>query len=220
MKCDRMNASAKMVAIIMLAVSVGCKPDEPATPSGDSNSSAAVKPAKQATGQAPKAASRVRHAEPKESVAKFLEALRSGDDQLASSMLTSKAQEEMARTEAAIKPPGSSTAKFDVTEVELMGDAKDGAHVLSTWTDTNLDGSEETYEIVWLLRKEAEGWAIAGMATKVFDDQEPLILNFEDPIDAQRKREAVDEEIARRTQHPEPVQQAQRDTNPDGTVRR
>jgi hypothetical protein len=34
----------------------------------------------------------------------------------------------------------------------------------------------------------------------VFEDQPPLILNFEDPMDAQRKRSAVDQEITRRQQ--------------------
>jgi hypothetical protein len=68
---------------------------------------------------------------------------------------------------------------------------------LSTWTDQESAG-KATHEIVWLLRKETAGWAIAGMATTVFEDQPPLILNFEDPLEAQRKRTEVDAEIARR----------------------
>ena len=61
--------------------------------------------------------------------------------------------------------------------------------MLSTWTDTEEDGSVSTHEIVWILRRETAGWAIAGFATRVFEDQPPLILNFEDPLDLQRKRD-------------------------------
>ena len=49
-----------------------------------------------------------------------------------------------------------------------------------------------------MLRREPQGWRIAGMATKVFPDQPPLVLNFEDPADMQRKQDLVREEIARR----------------------
>ena len=124
-------------------------------------------------------------------------------------MLTKVAQAEMQRTQAAIKPPGSPTAKFNVDEVEYFGKQQSGAHVLCTWTDKDESGQEQTYEIVWILRKEDSGWAIAGMATRVFEDQDPLILNFEDPLDAQQKRNAVDAEIARRNE-PSQIRQAQR----------
>ena len=144
-------------------------------------------------------------------VTHFLEALRSGDEALATAMLTVKAQAEMEKNAAAIKPPGSPTATFAVTEEEILGDEKNGAHVLSSWTDSDESGDPKIYEIVWILRKEGRGWAIAGMATRVFEDQDPLILNFEDPLDAQRKRQAVDQEIARRSEG-ETVQQAQQQT--------
>ncbi len=152
-----------------------------------------------------------RHASPKDAVSHFLTALKIGDDAGATALLTSKAQAEMNRTEAAIKPPGSPTAEFKVTEVEILGEKKSGAHVLSIWSDTDEAGVQQTYEIVWILRKEVEGWAIAGMATRVFEDRDPLILNFEDPLEAQRKRNAVDQEIARRSQNDE-IRHAQGET--------
>jgi hypothetical protein len=147
-----------------------------------------------------------RHKDPMVTVREFLTALKSGDQPRATSMLSVKAQQEMARSDAAIQPPGSPTAKFEVTEVEYMGEEKQGAHVMSVWTDVESSGEEAKHEIVWILRQESAGWAIAGFATTVFEDQPPLILNFENPQDLQRKRTAVDAEIARRNQLASPQQ--------------
>ncbi len=137
-------------------------------------------------------------AAPDEAVRAFLTALKVGDSQRATRMLSDRAREEMLRASAVIQPPGSPTAQFAVGEVKLVGDKQRGAHVVSTWTDNDPLGAPQSYEIIWILRREPDGWAIAGMATEVFDDQEPLVLNFENPLDAQRKRQAVDQELARR----------------------
>lgn len=192
----------RLVVLLTALSCFGCKQDD----GDDSNAtSASVESSSATDSQNP------RHASPTEAVSHFLTALKNGDDEQATSLLTSKAQTEMKRTNAAIKPPGSPTADFQVTEVEILGEQKSGAHVLSIWSDTDEAGVKQTYEIVWILRKESDSWAIAGMATRVFEDQDPLILNFENPLEAQRKRNAVDQEIARRNQS-EPIRQAQGET--------
>ncbi len=67
------------------------------------------------------------------------------------------------------------------------------------WTDLDIDGQPRTDRIVWMLRQEeTDGWRISGMATRVFPDMAPIILNFEDPIDMLRKQQQAEEEIARR----------------------
>ena len=38
-----------------------------------------------------------------------------------------------------------------------------------------------SYEIVWALRQQTDGWRIAGMATQVTPAEAPIFLNFEDP---------------------------------------
>lgn len=196
--------------VLLLNLPTGCGPSEPADAPKENNSTAAAptsgeaQSAATASTNAPKVS---RFGQPDEAVRQFLAALKSGDQTRATSMLSVKAQKEMARTDAAIRPPGSDTADFKVTEVEYLGPEKTGAHVLSTWTDEE-SGKSTTHEIVWILRNEDGGWAIAGMATKVFEDQPPLILNFEDPLDAQRKRTAVDAEIARRQQPAETTAKA------------
>ncbi len=188
-----------VAALTLLALNLGCQPSESTPPASDGNATA------QSSTAPGNATGRTR---PEEAVAAFLQALKMGDDTLATSLLTAQAQQEMERANAAIKPPGSPTAEFQVTEVQYLGDEKKGAHVLCNWTDTDTDGTRQSYEIVWMLRNENHGWAIAGMATQVFEDQPPLILNFEDPVDAQQKREAVDSEIVRRQSEPA-VEQAQ-----------
>ncbi len=135
---------------------------------------------------------------PDKAVFQFLEAVRLGNDATASQMLTNLARQKTAEMQLVVAPPGSDTAKFSVGEVEFLGET--GAHVASTWTDIVDDGQAHTDTIVWILRKDPEGWRIAGMGTKLFDDSPPLLLNFEDPEDMIRKQRMAEEEMARRSQ--------------------
>src|SRR5205814_1548644 len=115
--------------------------------------------------------------DPDKVVAEFLQALRTGNEAKASSLLTPTARQKTADAKLEVGLPASPSASFEVGEVELV--AEDGAHVASTWTDVREDSEPRTDRIVWILRKETEGWRVAGMAIKIFDDQQPLILNFE-----------------------------------------
>ncbi len=211
MVVDRWNIAGFWLTFLVLATGAGCgsgsSGPSPTPSDSDANSTSAAVPV---TGGnvAQAAVSIERYDNPQSTVTQFLTVLKNGDQARAMSMLTVKAQQEMAKSEATIQPPGSSTAQFKVTKSEIVGDQQDGAHVLSDWTDTEEDGSTSTHEIVWILRHEATGWAVAGFATQVFEDQPPLILNFEDPMELQRKRTAVDAEIARRNE-PQTVRQVQ-----------
>jgi len=134
---------------------------------------------------------------PEAAVKEFLEAVKSGNDDRASFMLSDAARQKTTEMEMVVAPPGSATATYEVGDVEYVTEDKDGAHVASKWTDLQ-DGESHTDEIIWILRKEAVGWRIAGMATKIFDDELPLILNFEDPEDMLRKQKLAQEELERR----------------------
>ena len=133
--------------------------------------------------------------DPESATFEFLEAVRIGDDQKAASMLTAMARQRTAEKQMVVAPPGSPTASFAVREVMLVDE---GAHVATDWTDADADGHMHTDRIVWILREQPEGWRIAGMATKVFDDRPPVVLNFEDPEDMLRQQQWAEEEIARR----------------------
>jgi len=137
---------------------------------------------------------------PDKAVATFLEAIRKGDDKESNRMLTPVARQKNQERGVIATPPGSATAKYQVGNVEFVTAEKDGAHVAASWTDVDIQGQSNTENFIWVLRKEEEGWRIAGMAVKVFDDQLPLILNFEDPDDVIRKQQMLAEEMEKRSQ--------------------
>lgn len=135
---------------------------------------------------------------PEKIVYDFLEAVRTGNDEAASNLLTPLARQKTSEMDLKVAPPGSDTAKFKVGEVEMV--EEDGAHVASEWTDVDESGQPHTDPIVWMLQRDEQGWRIAGMATRVFEDQPPLFLNFEDPQDMIRKQQLVAQEMQRRSQ--------------------
>jgi len=135
---------------------------------------------------------------PAQAVTNFLDAVRRGDDGQAESLLTKVARQKTREMDLAVAPPGSPTAKFEVSTTEFPDGSSESAHVASKWSDVDGSGYERTDEIVWILRKELGGWRIGGMATKLFEDQPPLILNFEDPQDMIRKQQSAEAEIGRR----------------------
>lgn len=146
---------------------------------------------------------------PEKAVTEFLEAVRTGNDQKAALMLTPLARQKTAEVDMVVAPPGSPTAKFQVGEVEYVTPEKDGAHVWCRWTDATDDqGHTRTDDLIWVLRKEAEGWRVAGMVTRVFPDRPPLVLNFEDPQDMLRKQELLQEEMEKGHQEgtPPPIE--------------
>lgn len=135
-------------------------------------------------------------APPAQAVYEFLEAVRKGDDVRAEQMLTSLARKKTREMNMVVAPPGSDTASFEVGKLTMLDDTR--AEVLCKWTDREPDGTVRTDEIIWLVRKEPEGWRVAGMAAKVFPDQPPYPLNFEDPEDMLRQQEKIKAELARR----------------------
>ena len=125
----------------------------------------------------------------------FLEAVRSGNDEKTRQMLTPLARQKVAEHHMNVAPPSRDSAHFEVGEVQMVGE--DGARVTVKWTDLDEDGHPSSYETLWMVRHESEGWRIAGVAAPVFEGQPPLVLNFEDPEDMVRKRKLVREEEER-----------------------
>jgi hypothetical protein len=137
--------------------------------------------------------------QPSTVVRDFLDAIRRGDDAKASQMLTEVARLETQKHELVVAPPGSETAKFEVGETEFV--VKDElVHVSSKWTDIGDDGQPHTDDIVWALRRDTAGWRIAGMATRIFPNEPPLLLDFENPEDMMRQQRMAEEEMQRRAQ--------------------
>lgn len=128
----------------------------------------------------------------------FLDAVRTGDDANATKLLSPLARQRTAEKELEVAPPGSDTASFQVGAVEIVGEG--GAHVASTWTDLDDEGKPHSDDIVWMVRLEDEGWRVVGMATRLFPNEPPLFLNFEDPDDMIRKQRMAQQEFERRAQ--------------------
>lgn len=154
---------------------------------------------------------------PEGAVREFLEAVRTGDDKKTEAMFTRLAREKIKEMEdIQVAPPGSDTATFEVGTAEYLAD--DGARVTSKWTDLDREGKPRTDEITWMLRKESEGWRIAGMAATVFEGEDPLLLDFEDPKETLRKLDLLREEIRQRTESQ--AAQAAQTAEPQESVRR
>jgi hypothetical protein len=143
---------------------------------------------------------------PAAAVAVFLEAIRTGNDETASRMLSKVARQKAAALNRSVTPPASDTAKFTVGKVDYV---EGGARVACTWTDLDADRQPKTDEAFWIVRQEAEGWRIAGVAAQIFPGEPPLMLNFEDPEDMVRKQQWVREEMRRRMDKEENGLQAQ-----------
>ena len=133
-------------------------------------------------------------------VATFLEAIKRGDDAGARAMLTKVARVKTEELGISVAPPVTSSATYSIREVEHIAGAEDLVHVGTTWTDTDSDGFTTTENVVWAVRLDPEGWRVAGMATRIFDDLPPLLLNFEDPEDMIAKQEMVAVELQKRAQ--------------------
>jgi len=49
-----------------------------------------------------------------------------------------------------------------------------------------------------MVRREAEGWRMVGMAATVFEGEPPLLLDFEQPQETMRRLELLRQEVKRR----------------------
>jgi hypothetical protein len=153
---------------------------------------------------------------PEGAVCQFLEAIRTGDDRKTETMFVSQARQKIKDLEIPVTPRGSDTARFEIGQVELLGE--DGARVPCKWTDLDREGEKRTDEMTWMLRKESEGWRIAGMAATVFEGEAPLLLNFEDPKEVVEKLEMLRQEIVRRAARE--AEQAQRSEDSASPIQR
>ena len=130
--------------------------------------------------------------DPKQVVMALIEAMKSGDKEAKSALLTTKAREETARHDMPVATDAMPNTEYQIAEPTYLQNNPDGAHVSCLLTETLADGTKEEYQIVWVLRREEElGWRIAGMAVELAPGTKPQFLNFEDPLDMQKKMDAA-----------------------------
>ena len=129
-------------------------------------------------------------------VAQFYEALRQGSDETIASLLSDKAREETANSGLGIQSQASESLSYQISQTEYVDDQMDGAHVRTTWMEPGPDGETTATEVIWVLRKQHDGWRISGMATPVVAGELPLLFNLEEPEDMLRKKDFVEQQIA------------------------
>jgi hypothetical protein len=185
-----MRIAGLMVALIATIACLGCtsKPASESTTSLPAGQAVASAPQGQSATPAPQPVAVPASAAPDEVVKVFLNALRSGDSPTTESLLTAKARQELAKHELSVDVQSAPNATYQVKAAEIVQGNPNGAHVSSVWTE-KFDDGEETYEIVWALRRQPEGWRLAGMAMSLIPNQPMQFLNFEDPDDMLRKKE-------------------------------
>jgi hypothetical protein len=141
----------------------------------------------------------------------FLGALRTGDSATVESLLTTKARQELAKHQLSVDVVSAENATYQVRTPEILPTDPNGAHVSSVWTE-KFDDGEETYEIVWALRRQPDGWRLAGMAMELIPGKMDF-LNFENPEDMLRKKDeaiaAMQPPAAETAQQPPPGTPAQ-----------
>jgi len=139
---------------------------------------------------------------PDEVVRAFLEAARSGEDATATLLLTDRARAETEREGLALDPPGTPSMKYEIGKVEYHDQDPHAAYVNSQWIETS-PRTDDRFEVVWVLRRQSQGWRIAGMAAQMEANQPAVFLNFEDPQDVARIKSELSDEpganVARRT---------------------
>lgn len=171
-----MKRTLWMAAGLLSAVMIsGCGGKEQ---SGSNATAGAAKPQAPAATAPPKLS--FKSSTPQEAVTEFLNALRGGDKETTAALLTAKAREETTAHDLVVEPPGAPNATYTVGNVEPVEGEPGAVYVACIWTENEAGNDPLSFEVVWIVRQENTGWRIAGMATRLPDTDEPVVLNFED----------------------------------------
>jgi hypothetical protein len=181
--------------LVTVTLAIGCGGGAPMTETADQTSTSSETTAEDISGFVAQRPQK-KYANPSESVSDFLIAVKSGDDVTATALLTTNAQKEAWTNGLAISGDGFPDAQFNVSEVEYLNQNSE-AHVMSTWSDKTPYDEEKTFQCVWLLRRESHGWCIYGMATKFLEHLQPIVLNFENQADMQKRQQWAEQQIVK-----------------------
>lgn len=150
-------------------------------------------------------------------VSQFYDALRDGDNTTIAQLLTDKAREETAKNGLKVLSQENSALTYQVGETEYVTEELDGAHVASLWIEPDERSQPVSTEVVWILRKQTNGWRVAGFA-QLFDNNLPVLFDLESAEDTLRAKEYVDTEYYGRQTEP-PMQTANPELPATGDTR-
>lgn len=138
-------------------------------------------------------------------VTDFLNALRRGDDAKAKSLLTAVARQKAEEQGRAVAPPANDGVKIEVDDPTFTSPEHDVAQIPTRWIDQDETGKPRIDRAIWACRLEKEGWRVAGFAAYVFEGEDPVFMNFEDPQEMARHQQLMNEEIERRSKSESPA---------------
>jgi len=160
---------------------LGCTKSKPTPAAG---AAAAQGTANAAAQPAPQPIHVPASATPEQVMTVFLQAWRTGDSPTMDSLLTTKAREELTKHDVHVDPLSSPNAVYEVEPARSLTNDPNVVHVNSKWTEQmqNEQGQpiQESYGIVWALRRQANGWRVAGMQMELVPGQLQHV-DFEDP---------------------------------------
>ena len=159
-----------------LCLATGCGSNNDAAPSPSSVAESAPPAAPQSE------VAETRPAEPTEIVSQFLDRMRrGGESDSANELLTKLARQEMVRIGRPLQLLGSPDTRFEVRQAYSVPNDPTRMWVATLLTEpTEQDGQSMSYEVVWTLRQESDGWRISGFATDQGENEDPLEIDFED----------------------------------------
>ncbi|WP_236696229.1 hypothetical protein [Rhodopirellula islandica] len=135
-------------------------------------------------------------------VGQFLDRIRRGGaENTAMTLLTKRAQSELARIGHVVQPLGSPDAEVTITRSEEVGmeHLPEGQKyptrlVHCVWSEpSQADGTKQEFQIVLPVVQQSEGWRISGMVLGIATGEPELILDFENGDEMARILNAQDQ---------------------------
>jgi hypothetical protein len=109
----------------------------------------------------------------------FLDAVIKGDSQRSKALLTPRAIQQIANSNANFAPAGLDNATFQVGEVRTPTESQ--AIVQCVLTQATTSGNSHTEEMCCLMRLVDNEWRVSGIAAGNGPNRPPMILDFENP---------------------------------------
>ena len=127
--------------------------------------------------------------EPTQTIDQFFRALQKNDSRQVALLMTDQARQKLQQQNLKIEifAENPASLRYQVREVEYVSPQRNGAHVKCWWEKTDPKGKRTTYETIWMLRLQKNGWRIAGAAVP-HKPSSPLLFDFESPADALQKQ--------------------------------
>jgi len=139
---------------------------------------------------------------PDKLLVQFLNAAKLGDQKKLSALMSKLAREEAEKYHIDFELQSYKDATYKLGQYEYLTPAKNTAHVACKWTDHDGD-AEYSHDVIWVMRKEEEGWRVVGMITRPFPDRDPVAFNYENVKELMDTKAAIEEEVKRRAEEEE-----------------